>query len=214
MYHSQDKQDQFLEENIFRGYKNGIFVDVGAHDGITINNTLFFEKERNWTGINVEPIPSVFEKLKESRPNCINLNIAVDEKDSTADFILNIGHTEMISGLSSSYDVRHHARREVENSMYGSKSSVINVKTKTLKSILSENDIKHVNYLSIDVEGAEFSVIKSIDFNNIFIDVIGFENNYKDASVDIVKFLEEKGFIVIDSRMDIMMIHKESRFRK
>lgn len=38
MYHSQD---QYLEENIFKGHKNGFFVDVGAHDGKTINNTLF-----------------------------------------------------------------------------------------------------------------------------------------------------------------------------
>ena len=53
MFHSQDHQDEFLEENIFYGYKNGTFVDIGAHDGISINNTLYFEKNHNWTGINV-----------------------------------------------------------------------------------------------------------------------------------------------------------------
>ena len=43
MYYSQFKQDQFLEEVVFKGYKNGTFVDVGAHDGVSINNTLYFE---------------------------------------------------------------------------------------------------------------------------------------------------------------------------
>ena len=42
-FYSQDKQDKFLEENVFKGYKNGVFIDVGAHDGKSINNTLFFE---------------------------------------------------------------------------------------------------------------------------------------------------------------------------
>ena len=40
-YYSQDNQDKFLEENIFKGFENGIFVDVGAWDGIEINNTYF-----------------------------------------------------------------------------------------------------------------------------------------------------------------------------
>ena len=48
MYYSQDKQDEFLEKNIFKGYKNGIFIDVGAFDGKTINNTLYFEKNNNF----------------------------------------------------------------------------------------------------------------------------------------------------------------------
>jgi hypothetical protein len=56
MYYSQDKQDKFLEENIFKGYKNGIFIDVGAHDGVNLNNTLYFESNNNWSGINIEPI--------------------------------------------------------------------------------------------------------------------------------------------------------------
>ena len=56
-YHSQEAQDRYLEENVFKGFKNGTFVDVGAYDGIYYNNTLFFEKQHNWNA--VEPIPSV-----------------------------------------------------------------------------------------------------------------------------------------------------------
>ena len=42
MFNSQDNQDKYLEENVFKGYKNGIFVDVGAHNGVSINNTLLY----------------------------------------------------------------------------------------------------------------------------------------------------------------------------
>jgi hypothetical protein len=38
-FHSQYQQDQFLEQQVFKGFKNGVFVDVGAHDGVSLNNT-------------------------------------------------------------------------------------------------------------------------------------------------------------------------------
>jgi len=213
MFYSQDKQDEFLENNIFKGYKNGYFVDVGAHDGITINNTLYFEKNNHWKGINVEPIKSVYDELVQNRPNSININCAIDENDGEADFIYNKGYTEMISGLKNHYDPRHFNRLNNENNYHGSTTEIVSVKTRKLSSIFDELNVKHVNYLSIDVEGAEFSVVKSIDFEKVFIDVIGFENNYNDSSLPIIKYLEDNGFKKIDiNSMDIFMINKTSKF--
>ena len=63
MFNSQHKQDMLLELSVFKGYKNGFFIDIGAHDGVTINNTLYFEKYNNWSGINIEPIKKVYDKL-------------------------------------------------------------------------------------------------------------------------------------------------------
>ena len=89
IFNSQENQYKHLEENIFKGYKNGIFVDVGAHDGVSINNTLYFEKYNNWTGINIEPIKKVYDKLLENRPNCVNINCAVCNNDGETDFLCN-----------------------------------------------------------------------------------------------------------------------------
>ena len=212
MFHSQDNQDEYLETNIFKGYKNGFYVDVGAHDGITINNTLYFEQNNNWRGINIEPIKKVFDKLVINRPNNINLNCAVCNNDGEIDFLCNTGYTEMISGIKDNFDIRHLYRLQCENEKYGSTTEVIKVETKKLETILNENCISHVNYLSIDVEGAEFEVIKSINFDKVFIDVIGFENNYNDVSVPIVEYLQNKGFIIIHKSLDIFMINKMSIF--
>lgn len=214
MFHSQYNQDEFLETNIFKGFKNGFFVDVGAHDGKSLNNTLFFEENNNWTGINIEPIKSVFEKLIINRPNCINLNVAVCNNDGETEFICNTGYTEMLSGIKDVYDSRHKQRLEYENRRYNSSTNIINVKTNKLQTICNEHNISHINYLSIDVEGAEFEVIKSIDFNKIFIDIIGFENNYNDISVPIVKYLEERNYVPFLISKDIFMIHKDSQFNK
>ena len=49
MFNSQFDQDKYLETVVFKGYKNGFYLDVGAHDGVNINNTLYFEKYNNWT---------------------------------------------------------------------------------------------------------------------------------------------------------------------
>ena len=212
MFNSQDKQDEILEKYVFKGHKNGFFMDVGAHDGISINNTLYFEKYNNWTGVNIEPIKKNYDNLVINRPNCININCAICNNVGTADFICNTGYTEMISGLKDNFDIRHLCRLEKENNQMGSTSEIIKVNTTKIESICDEYNIKHINYLSIDVEGAEFEVIKSINFDNLFIDVIGFENNYNDVSVPIIKYLEDKNYIVFNVSLDIFMIHNNSIF--
>lgn len=212
MFNSQDNQDKYLETTIFKGYKNGFYVDVGAHDGISINNTLYFEKHNNWNGINIEPIKKVFSNLVINRPNNINLNCAVCNNDGETEFLCNTGYTEMISGIKDTFDYRHLRRLEYENMQSGSITEVIKVNTNKLETIFDENNVSHINYLSIDVEGAEFEVIKSINFDKVFIDVIGFENNYSDTSLVIVEYLQNKNYKVIHTSMDIFMINKKSIF--
>jgi len=212
MFYSQFQQDEYLEKNIFKGFKNGVFMDIGAHDGVSINNTLYFEKEHQWTGVNAEVIQNVYDNLCKNRPNCINLNYAVCNNDGVADFIHNTGATEMISGLYKDYDKRHHERLQYENARYGGKTQLIKVNTKKIETICDEHNIKNINYLSIDVEGAEFDVIKSINFDKVFIDVIGFENNYDDNSAPIIEYLLNKNYIVIHKSLDIFMINVNSPF--
>jgi FkbM family methyltransferase len=212
MFNSQEKQDEYLEQNVFKGYKNGVFMDIGAHDGVSINNTLYFEKYNNWKGYNIEPIKSVYDKLVINRPESININCAICNNDGVADFISNTGYTEMISGLKDNFDPRHMKRLNKELTQMGGKSEIIKVNTKKIETLCDEHNIKHINYLSIDVEGAEFEVIKSINFDKVFIDVIGFENNYNDSSIPIIEYLQNKNYIMLHKTIDIFMIHKNSIF--
>jgi hypothetical protein len=218
MFYSQFRQDEFLENIIFNGYKNGVFMDVGAHNGVSLNNTLYFEKNNNWSGVNIEPIKKVFDELVINRPNCININCAVSNFDGISEFLCNEGYTEMISGLKNSFDPRHTTRLLNENQKYGSTTKTIDVDTKRIETICDEYNIKHINYLSIDVEGGEFNVIKSINFDKLFIDVIGFENNYADVSTPIMEYLNKKNFITFvdlsNKPPDILMINKDSEFIK
>ncbi len=79
-YFSQYNQDKFLKEVVFSNKKEGFFIDIGAHNGILFSNSLFFEKFNDWSGICVEPNPSVFTKLILNRKS-INLNVCIGSEN-------------------------------------------------------------------------------------------------------------------------------------
>jgi FkbM family methyltransferase len=211
-FYSQWGQDAYLKNHVFKEFKGGFFVDVGAHDGVSINNTLYFERNDGWTGINVEPLRDVYERLVTNRPSCINLNVAVDDTDGEAEFSANSGYPEMLSGLQKYYDPRHVGRIQHEARVYKGAANIVKMPTLRLETIFDTHNVKHVHYMSIDVEGGEFAVIKSINFDKVFIDVIEFENNYRDVSVPIVEYLISKNYRQIKGGADIFMIHNDSQF--
>ena len=214
MFFAQFEQDKYLEHNVFKGFKGGVFMDIGAHDGISFNNTLYFERTNGWSGVNVEPIKDVFDKLVINRPTSINLNCAVCNTDGTAEFLCNTGYTEMLSGLTTCYDKRHIGRIKEELQCNGGSSTVIDVFTKKIETICDMYNIKHIHFMTIDVEGAEFDVIRSINFEKVFIDVILFENNFTNVSIPIVEYLQTKNYkILYAESYDIYMIHVDSCFR-
>ena len=212
MFYSQFGQDKFVVEHVFKGFAGGTFVDVGAHDGVTINNTLHLARELGRHGVNIEPLSDVFEKLQANRPNDINLNIAIGSVDGEAEFIVNSGYTEMLSGLAATYDARHHQRLENELAVMGGASRRQMVQVRRLETVFDELKIDHVHYLSIDVEGGEIEVIKSINFNKVIIDLIAFENNYPDVGSEIITYLEYHGYQVIRNEADVFMLLNISQF--
>lgn len=80
-YYGQFELDKVLNENLFNNAIGGYFMECGAYDGIEESTCYFFEKELIWTGINIEPLPSAFEKLVLNRPNSMNLNVALSDKE-------------------------------------------------------------------------------------------------------------------------------------
>src|SRR5688572_349204 len=117
-YYSQDGQDKYLDEKVFKRKTNGFFIEIGANDGITFSNAYFLEKNRGWKGICVEPHPTAFEKLKKNRTaKLINACIADSEKEG--EFMKIEGYGEMYSGLVSKYDEKHVKRIERDLAAYG-----------------------------------------------------------------------------------------------
>jgi len=190
MYNSQIGQDKFIDEYFDK--KEGLtFLDIGAHDGVSISNTFFLEKERKWKGICVEAQPSEFQKLKSNR-NCTCVNVAVSDYNGETDFIYVEGYANMLSGISDDYNLSHMQRIRNEVSTYGGAINTIKVPVRTLQSILDEHNTHEIDFCSIDTEGSEFNIIKSIDFDKTKIKVFIIENNYGEKNIE--EFLVEKGY--------------------
>ncbi|MFC4211324.1 FkbM family methyltransferase [Pedobacter lithocola] len=190
-YYSQSGQDEYLNKEIFKNKTKGFFLDIGANDGVTFSNTYFFEKNLDWKGISIEPLSSSFEKLALNRKS-LNIHGCVADFNGEGIFYEITGYAEMLSGLKSKYDSRHLKRIENELEEHGGTLNEINVQCYILNEILENNSVKKVDYLSIDIEGGELDVLKTIDFNNIDIHAISVENNYGDLS--ICRLMKKNGF--------------------
>ena len=190
-YYSQIRQDEFLNEVVFNNKKNGYFIDIGAHNGQTFSNSLFFELNNNWEGICIEPNPNVFKELNSFRKS-INLNVCIGESDKTVKFTQIEGYAEMLSGISEKYDEKHIQRIERDLKNKGGKRNEIDVKMIKLGSIENLKN-KQIDFVSIDTEGNEFDIISSINFREFDIKTIVVENNYSDSRIK--KYLLEFDYI-------------------
>lgn len=192
-YNSQPcvMQDKFLNENYFFNKRDGIFIEIGAHDGITHSNTYFFEKTLGWSGICIEPMPNIFEALKKNR-SCVCLNCCIYNQEKSVPFIFVEGEANMLSGILNTYHAKHLLRLKTEIIKNGGSYKVIDVPAYTLNTILNQYNFKKIDYLSLDTEGSELEILQSIDFDQFHIYCISVENNYDDSRIRF--FLESKGF--------------------
>lgn len=191
-FYSQYGQDEYVRNTFFSKLDNGFFVEVGADDGVDKSNTLFFEK-KGWRGICVEPSPTRFKRLKKNR-RCLCFNNAIHTESGRMDFLDIDGYGKGLSGIVDSYDPRHLDRIKQETS--GNEKTVyvknVEVECRPLADIFRESGVKHVDYISIDVEGSELAVLQSISFDEVTFDVFVIENNYDDPNIK--SFLKEKGY--------------------
>jgi FkbM family methyltransferase len=191
MFYGQYKQDKYLYDTFFKDKKDGVFLDIGASDGIRYSNSLFFEK-LGWTGLCVEPREEAFKKLSEIR-NCYKENIAISDKAGDYQFQQLDGWGSGLSGIVSNYNPQHVQRiaREKKHPKHV-ESSLITVHAVPLQLLLDKYELTNIDFMSLDVEGGELPVLNSIDWNKTRISVICVENNYN--TKDIPRFLKSKGY--------------------
>lgn len=214
-YKSQMGQDKILDSQLFREKRDGFFVEVGALDGLSGSNTYFFEKERDWKGILIEPNPIEFEKLMEcDRKLSIRENCVISNEEKEVNFLSIGGPCNVLSGILEFYNPKHLERVDRELKMYEpypegheyySTKELIKLEAKKLQTIFDKYDVKSVDLLSIDVEGAEMQVLESIDYDKTDVFCILIENNY--GLDKEIKFLQEKGYTLLGNiEWDLVLI--------
>ncbi|HET8775922.1 MAG TPA: FkbM family methyltransferase [Thermoanaerobaculia bacterium] len=181
-YHSQYGQDRVIDGELFGGRRGGVFVDIGAHDGVSFNNTAYFERALGWRGLCVEPIPEVFAELQANR-SAVCVRACIGRSKGTREFVRATGYAEMLSGIADTYDPRHLERIRKEVSESGGTMTSIEVACERLDALLGEHGFASVDLLSVDVEGAELEVLDSFDLRRLRPSVVCIENNYRDRAI-------------------------------
>ena len=190
---SYGKNNLDIELEKYLNYTNGFFIELGAHDGITQSNTFYYEKKKNWNGILIEPTPKLYEicKKNRSKKNLFFCNACVDfdYKKENVKLIYSNLKTTSVDLTSDIYREKHLAEPELN---FFEKQNYYMAKAKTLNSILKDSNVpKVIDFFSLDVEGAEFSVLNGINFDEFNFKYILIET---DEFERLKKFLEDKKY--------------------
>ncbi|KAL5003949.1 hypothetical protein ScPMuIL_017405 [Solemya velum] len=190
-FRSQLGQDRVLDE-MMKYKTDGFFVEVGAADGECFSNTLFFETERNWTGLLIEPDPIAYNLLRTKHRKAYSINSCLAANVSKMKF-----HTEfLLGGLHDFVDEAH------------KKSTPMTLQCFPLHAILQAINHTTVDLFSLDVEGAEPHVLRGIDFSKVDIRVLIIESNHCGSAV-LRQILEPAGYQFVKTfRIDDVFVKK------
>ncbi len=170
-HYSQIHQSRVVDE-ILGGLESGFYVECGAGDGETFSNSLFFEKSRGWKGLLVEANPSLFKNIQKRHRHAHSLNACLSPTRYSA--VLNFTTAHMAGGLQKFMESSHGDWIDDKNSGSSSLANTA-VPCFPLFSVLSALEITHVDYFSLDVEGAELDILKTIPFDKITFGVMTIE---------------------------------------
>lgn len=144
---SQFGEDDYIIEKFFPDQREGVYFEAGAMDGHLYSNTIKLA-QRGFTGFLVEPNPHQFKKLEKNRPKdrVFHCSIGPAGKDNLS--------LNLMASMSST---------TLGSGMGGYTTNVVEVDRKPLADIL--HGAEKIDFFSLDVEGAELSVLNTMDWN-------------------------------------------------
>ena len=186
-------EDVEIKKHFKKNFK-GFYVDVGCYHPIKANNTLLLY-QRGWTGINIDINKLSIDLFNFCRPKDINLNLAISKKK-----IERVYYQKELSLLNS-------IKRKQAKAAFQGKILTKKIKSKSLNRVLELSKFKNqkIDFLDIDVEGADFEVLSSLNFKKYAPKLISIEimpENLDVSKMDIknsniYKFLIKKKYRLI-----------------
>lgn len=164
-------------------FDHGIFIEVGANDGIAQSNTKRLEEFHGWTGILIEPSECLFSQLTSNRPNSRCFQCALGSFEEDGSYISG----DFDGGLMSSIGGKRQERPPEQT-----------VLVRSLQSICDEVELKHIHFFSLDTEGYELNILKGIDFQKTTFDYLLIEI-YSHQLVEIISLLNQHGYRLVEN---------------
>ncbi len=154
--YAQNFEDVYLAR-AFHGLTSGFYIDIGAWDPVLDSVTKHFY-DLGWRGINVEPIPQLHRAIASQRPRDTNLQVAVSDRRGRATFYCvtsGSGFSTLSPAIAAGWRTRGQTVQEIE------------VPVVTLAELCAGADVRDVDFLKVDVEGAEREVIAGGDWARV-----------------------------------------------
>ena len=174
--------------NYFKDKKNGIYVDVGCYHPIHRNNTYLLHKQ-NWNGINVDTSQFSVDLFNHMRPKDLNYNCAISNKNE----VIKVFYQKELSQLSTTEKVQAKA-------VFQGDIKEKEIQAFTLNEILSRDKYKDnkIDFLDIDVEGADLKVLEGLSFEKYKPELVCVEIHDKEVKKsEVYKFLTNKNYQLI-----------------
>ncbi len=186
---------QGFEELVIRDFfgdrEGGVFADIGAYLPNKGSTTYYLEKRLGWTGVAVDVMEHYGKAWARERPDATFVHAAVSDKDGE---VLELH----VSGVFASLD------KEVIEGWVGGVKKTIEVETSTLDSIFDEQGIEKVDFLSIDIEGAELGALAGFDIKRFRPDLVCIETRQYDA---VRAYFEANGYEPIEKYLKVDKIN-------
>jgi FkbM family methyltransferase len=184
-----------LFQDLYVTYKlgnktDGYFVEFGACDGVKFSNTLLLEADLAWRGILAEPLPAWQQGLHANRRARIDHRCVWRRSGETLEILEVAKNPELTSIKSYAGSDYHGVDRPADG-------KVFRVETVSLTDLLAQHGAPElIDYISVDVEGAELDALEGLDFERFKPRVITVEHNYlKDKRGAIELLLGAQGFV-------------------
>jgi FkbM family methyltransferase len=169
--YSQAAEDRIIAATL-HDQTTGYYVDVGCHHPKKFSNT-FHLYQRGWTGLNIDANQELIRQFDKQRPLDTNVCAVVSDQDAEVVF------TEFAEPLVSSIDQAHIAEWRKSTPIKRQRL----VRTVTLNALLQASRVPNAfDLLSIDVEGHDLEVLRSLDLTAYRPKVIVIEMHHLDLS--------------------------------
>jgi hypothetical protein len=205
---SQDGEDIVIAE-LFNEKSEGFYVDVGAHHPQRFSNTYYFYL-KGWRGINIDAMLGSMRIFDALRPRDINLEIPISDKSEV------LTYYEFDEPALNSFSLPL-SKERTNNTNYKIVTES-QLKTQTLAEVLDKYlpSEQIIDFLSIDVEGLDYQVMSSNNWDKykptvVLVEDLELRYLKNVGSSKVYLFLEEKGYILIAKTMRTLIFKLETQ---
>jgi FkbM family methyltransferase len=171
--------------NYFKDKKYGFYVDVGCYHPTHRNNTYLLHRQ-GWSGVNIDTSQFSIDLFNYMRPKDFNYNCAISNKNE----VIKLFYQKEFSQLSTT-------ERDQAETVFQGNIKEKEVQAFTLDEILDRDKFKDIkiDFLDIDVEGADLKVLEGLSFDKFKPELVCVEIHAKEIKQsDVYKFLIKKNY--------------------